>query len=102
MRCTNLGSTRCSGVTMWRSRQSIRSCVVALLTVIVVGIAAAQSQPPAPSAGKVDKPPQNEPRRSKQAPQSDQRGTEKSPIAIKIIPAPKTEAEATQEKADRA
>jgi len=86
---------------MWRSRQYAAFGAAAMLTVIMMGTAAAQSQPPAPSTGKPGKPPQDQPRRREQPPASDERGTENSPVAVKIIPAPKTETEAAQDKAER-
>jgi hypothetical protein len=86
---------------MWPSRQCVASCAAALLAIVIIGTADAQSQPPPPSAGKPGKPPQDQPRRREQPAARDERGTENSPIAVKIIPTPKTETEAAQDKAER-
>jgi hypothetical protein len=47
------------------------------------------------------KPPENQPPHSAQPAPNDKRGTDENPITVKIIPSPKTESEAAQEKSDR-
>jgi hypothetical protein len=73
---------------------------VVLSTVILFGTAAAQSQPPVPGP-KPEKPPQSQPARRDQPVTRDERGTDTSPISVKIVPTPKTQIEAAQEKAER-
>jgi hypothetical protein len=74
---------------------------VVLFTVVLFGTAAAQTKPPAPGSSKPEKPSQGQPARRDQPVTRDERGTDASPISVKIVPAPKTQIEAAQEKAER-
>jgi len=58
-------------------------------------------QQPAPSARKTNEPKQQQSSTGQQSSAADQRGTEKYPLMVKVIPAPKTQREAEQEIQDR-
>jgi hypothetical protein len=64
-------------------------------------VTAPVSQRPSPSAGEASSPPQTQPGGSNQPPSADQRGTEQTPLVVKTMPAPKTQAEAAQDAEDR-
>lgn len=71
-----------------------------LMAAVLVSIAL--SNGPAPAFGKTEnQQPQSHPRGGEQPTPADERGTEQSPLVVKTIPAPKTEAEAAEEKAER-
>jgi hypothetical protein len=76
-----------------------------LAATILVAVSATSfaqsSQQPAPSAGKISQPEQAQPQSTQQAPPADERGTDKSPIAVKVLPAPDAEEEATERQEDR-
>jgi hypothetical protein len=61
----------------------------------------AQSKQPTPTKGKDSQPVESQTKNPKGQPSTDERGTDKVPLAIKIVPAPKTEAEAEAEAKDR-
>jgi hypothetical protein len=61
----------------------------------------AQSQPPTPSPTKSGQHPQQQSAPSKQPPATDKRGTDDSPLLIKVLPAQKTQEEAAEEKAQK-
>src|SRR5712691_2328129 len=61
----------------------------------------AQSQQPPPSGSPTNGPPQTQPQTNQQPTATDQSGAEQSPIFVKVIPTPKTDAEATQDAKDR-
>jgi hypothetical protein len=76
--------------------------MIALLLAACTIALAAQSQPPTPRTGKSKgNPPQNKATTTQQQPATDQRGTEQSPVVVKVLPTPKTQEEAAQEKDDR-
>ena len=58
-------------------------------------------QQPSPSARKVSQPKQEQAASSQQTTNPDQRGTEQSPLVVKVVPAPKTQQETDQEAQDR-
>ena len=74
---------------------------VASMIVLIglMALLAAQSQPPVPRAreGKRDQP-QSQPTATQQQSSADQRGTEQSPIVVKVQPSPKTDQETAKEK----
>jgi hypothetical protein len=79
-----------------------RWLVWALVAGCMVTAALAQSNRPAPSLPKTEsQQPPSHAGTAQQPPSSDERGTEQSPLIVKAIPAPKTEAEAAEEKAER-
>src|SRR5208337_1124166 len=61
----------------------------------------ARSQYPSPSEGEPRQPQQTQNRGTQQPSAPDQRGTENSPIIVKVQPTPKTQAETDQEANDR-
>jgi hypothetical protein len=61
----------------------------------------AQSQPPSPSSGELSSPEKPNPSNQKKQPKSDQRGTEQSPIIVKIVPSPNAQEEAAQAKREK-
>lgn len=70
---------------------------------LLVGVVAAQtSQPPAPRlpVGKSSQPQQHA-AATQQKPDADPRGTDQSPLTVKILPTAKTHEEAAKEQADR-
>lgn len=71
------------------------STIIILLFIIVVN---AQSQRPFPSPGIKSNPPQAQTPSKQQPTEADKRGTEQSPLIIKTINPPKTQAEADQER----
>jgi len=62
----------------------------------------AQSQIPTPSGGEQRKPIQKKSTANQQQSASDQRGTEQSPLIVKTVNPPKTEAETNQDRQERA
>ena len=56
------------------------------------------SQPPSPSGGKPSNPNEGQPASSNHGASHDERGTEQIPLVVKIIPAPKNQAEINEEK----
>ncbi len=62
---------------------------------------AAYSQQPAPSEPEVSQPQQPGAESRQQAPPADQRGTENSPVIVKVLPAPKTKEEAERDQRER-
>lgn len=58
--------------------------------------------PPTPSATVANKPPQAKPSDQKSEPNHGQQGTEHDPFFIKVIPAPKSDAETAQDAQERA
>jgi len=74
---------------------------VALALLLVAGNAPAQSQQPIPSPAKSGQLPQNHPQRSKNAIRSDDRGTENSPIVVKVLSTPKSNEEAIADAAEQ-
>jgi hypothetical protein len=68
---------------------------------IITLLVQSPSQPLSPRRGIASQTQQGHPQSTKQQPASNQRGTEESPIFIKAIPTPKTEAETAQEAEDR-
>ena len=76
--------------------------VVSLIAPMALSIAvlSAQSQPPIPGAGKGQRPqPSQQSQTTQQQPTADPRGTEQSPVVVKVQPTPKTDEEAAKEKA---
>lgn len=71
--------------------------ISAILALLVAGGAYSQSQPPAPSPTKGSQQPQAQSKNAKQPTAPDQRGTEKSPLVVKTLPAPNAEAKAKRE-----
>jgi len=76
---------------MWR----IAVCLVAL---VVTGDALAQSERPSPSAGQQR---QTQPSAAQQNPAANQQAPAQPPIIVNVLPAPKTEAERTEEARER-
>ena len=74
--------------------------VVVAIVLALIGDSWAQSQQQSPSGAILNQQPQTQAQHTEQPPTSDQRGTEQSPAFIKIVPSPKTNAEAAQEAAD--
>lgn len=72
--------------------------LVALL--LLTGVAFAQSQQPSPTI-RNEQQSQTEPQQTKQPGSPDQRGTEALPLAVKIIPSTKSEADTAKEEAER-
>jgi len=68
---------------------------------IVALLVQSSSQPPSPRRGEARQPQQSQSGSAKKPSSADQRGTEKSPLVIKQVPTPKTDAEAAQEAKDR-
>ncbi|MBE3039270.1 MAG: hypothetical protein IMZ62_10720 [Chloroflexi bacterium] len=68
--------------------------VLVLATVALAG----ESQPSTPSAGKRES---GQPASTQQQPTTDARGTEASPVIVKVVPTPKTQEQTTDEEADR-
>jgi len=58
-------------------------------------------QPPTPSAGEIQQPPKQIPAEHSAKAETDQRGTEQSPLVVKTLSAPKSQLEATQDAQDR-
>lgn len=75
---------------------------VFLLLLFCVSPINARSQGPSPSLGEKSKPQQQQTKANQQKTASDQRGTEQTPFVVKTVNPPKTEAEANQERKDRA
>lgn len=72
----------------------MRRAILALIAAwLLIGNAAHSQQ--------LRKPPENPPSHAAQGAQNDNRGTGEPPLAVKIIPSPKTDQEATDEKAER-
>jgi hypothetical protein len=65
------------------------------------GAADARSQQPSPSSREPRHPAQAQSNGPQQPAATDQRGTEQSPIIVKVLPTPKTDAETAQEAEDR-
>jgi len=82
------------------SQRHTRSAI--LLVLVVGGVAYAQSQPPTPTPTprESSRPPQSKPKSTQHKAAADQRGTEQSPIVVKILPTPKTKEESDQEAKD--
>lgn len=74
-------------------------CIAAILLALVLG--GAYSQSPTPRGGQADEPPRAQTKSPNQRVAIDERGTEKVPVVVKVLPTPKTVAEAAQEAADR-
>jgi hypothetical protein len=68
-----------------------------LLLSLALMVAGAQSQEPAPGPSKTSQPPQAQSKSAKQQAAADKRGTDKSPIVVKVLPAPKTKNETDRE-----
>src|SRR5271155_1038262 len=64
-------------------------------------IAVQPLQPPSPSAGESQRPPQQKPSAANQPAGNEQRGTEDRPVVVKVLPSEKTETERAQEQHDR-
>lgn len=79
-------------------RRLIGIIILILLCVVVTN---AQSQRATPSGREKSKPQQQEVKTKQQQPASDQRGTEQSPLIVKTVNPPKTEAETNQERQER-
>lgn len=79
-------------------RNFVGSIIIVLLFVIAVN---GQSHRPPPSPGELSKPVQKQSTSKQQPSKNDQRGTEQSPLVVKTINPPKTEAETNQEREDR-
>lgn len=75
--------------------------LVLLATVVTTTPDAPPSNPPTPSAAVVNEPPKPEPSDQKTKPDSSQQGTERDPFIVKVIPTPKSDAEASQDAEDR-
>ena len=60
---------------------------LAAVTALLVSVAFAQSNPPSPSASKSNKRPQSQTAKQDQPAKTDERGTEQSPLFVKVIPA---------------
>jgi hypothetical protein len=71
-----------------------------LLLLIVSEVVQAQSQPPSPRPPNSSQPPQSKSKGSKQQTANDLRGTEQSPLVIKVLPTPKTKEESAQDRND--
>lgn len=59
------------------------------------------SQPPAPRPLKIEQPPQAKTAIASDSANANQRGTENSPLIVKVLPTPKTAEEAANDKQDR-
>src|SRR3989338_8343946 len=68
-----------------------------LIALLFAGNAATQSQEPSPTPAKASQKPQANPKQHKQRAAEDQRGTEKSPVFIKVIPSLAVEPQPTKE-----
>ncbi len=75
---------------------------ILILTSICVITANAQSQRPTPSTGVLTKPIHKHSTTKQQPSEGDQRGTEQSPLIVKTINSPKTQAEVDQDRKDHA
>jgi hypothetical protein len=76
--------------------------LLALLALLAFTLATlAHSQQPAPGTGKSGQGQQGHPGRTEQQGTNDQRGTDSTPLMVKVIPTPKTQAESAQEAEDR-
>lgn len=60
------------------------------------------SNPPTPSPAVAKKPPQAKPGDQRREPDRSQQGTERDPFFVKVIPAPKSDAETAQDAQERA
>lgn|GEM_PF-1201359 len=73
-----------------------------LITIILLAfVIPAQSQQPSTTEGKTVQPEQQQSQSPQHAPATDHVGTERAPITVKVLPAPKTEAEAARDARDR-
>ena len=61
----------------------------------------AYSRPPVPRTGEPGQIEQQQSAATQQPPPADQRGTEKAPLVVKVLPTPKTDVEASQEAKER-
>jgi hypothetical protein len=83
-------------------RAGYLASVIAALLVACTIVLAAQSQPPSPRPGNREgNPPQQQTAPTHQVAPADQRGTETTPVVVKVLPPQKTQEEAAQEKAER-
>lgn len=67
-----------------------------LLALLIAAATSAQSQQPNRKPAL-----QSQPGRSTQATSNDKRGTDEAPLAVKVVPAPKTETETAAEQANQ-
>ena len=73
--------------------------IIAPLALVACVVLVAQSQPPAPGRGESKgRQPQQQTGGAKERPAADPRGTEQSPLVVKVQPAPKTDEETAKEK----
>jgi hypothetical protein len=79
----------------------VLTIAVALFAPGILDVAYSQSQQPSPSAGEPTGPQQSKRQSPQQEPAADQRGTDQSPIVVKVIPTFKTDEESAQEAKDR-
>jgi hypothetical protein len=75
--------------------------VLGVALVLATVALAAQSQPSTPGAGKRESA-QTQPASAHQQPTADTRGSEASPVIVRVLPAPKSQEDTSNEAADRA
>lgn len=71
-----------------------------LIALSLVSSAIAESQRPAPRGGERSQP-QSQPKQTQQTAAPDQRGTEQSPLTVKVIPTPKSTEETARDAKER-
>jgi hypothetical protein len=79
-------------------KKLIGSTIMVLLFIVVVN---AQSQQPTPSSRILGSHEKSQTAKKKDNPQNDQRGTEQSPIVVKVAPSPNAQDEAAQAKKEK-
>lgn len=76
---------------MWR---------IAVIVLVLLVADTAYSDNPTPSSGKESQPEQQQPKSRKKPPAKDDRGTERTPLFIKVVDAPKAQVDPEQNKND--
>lgn len=80
----------------------LQNIIIAIILFLCLAtIVAAQSQRPSPGKGILGSNNESQTSANKQYPKNDQRGTEQSPLVIKVAPSPNTQEEADQAKKDK-
>lgn len=83
--------------------RSARVRLIALISAsfLLAGMVDARSQQPSPSAGEASQIEQQNSKPAEQPANTEQRGSERAPFVVKVLPTPKTKAEARSERKDR-